>query len=158
VGRRVVGVSGLVLWDSLGAIVLHDAKACSADKANSLPHATDGDQAAAAQAAGRKRSKLEELMQRDLEAKKRRQEGPSTSAAAAAAELDAKGAEPSSSSSRGRVDHWLYEGIVVKVVSKALKEHGYYKQKVRGWLGSVILVIGLRGGMPWLTVVVVGAP
>lgn len=33
-------------------------------------------------------------------------------------------------SSSGRLDHWLVEGIVVKVLSKALQEHGYYKQKV----------------------------
>lgn len=32
--------------------------------------------------------------------------------------------------SSGRLDHWLYEGIVVKVLSKALREQGYYKQKV----------------------------
>ncbi|ONK61747.1 uncharacterized protein A4U43_C08F33160 [Asparagus officinalis] len=28
-----------------------------------------------------------------------------------------------------RKDYWLFEGIVVKVMSKTLKEKGYYKQK-----------------------------
>jgi hypothetical protein len=87
----------------------------------------EGGASAAAAAAAKKRSKVEELMQRDLEAKKRRLEGPGPGPAAAAA---AGGEEPSSSSSRGRLDHWLQEGVVIKVMSKALKEHGYYKQKV----------------------------
>lgn len=69
-------------------------------------------------------------MQKDLQAKKRQ------AAAAAAPAPAAAGSGPSSSGrgavngSKGRVDHWLYEGIVVKVLSKALKEQGYYKQKV----------------------------
>jgi len=80
----------------------------------------------------RKMSKVEELMQRDLHEKKRRAAaaaaaaaGPSTSG------RDAAGNVSSSSSSKGRLDHWLVEGIVVKVLSKALKEQGYYKQKVQ---------------------------
>ena len=28
-----------------------------------------------------------------------------------------------------RLDHWLHRGIVVKVLSKELREHGYYKEK-----------------------------
>jgi DNA/RNA-binding protein KIN17 len=68
-------------------------------------------------------------MQRDLEAKKRRAEAP----AAAAGDDWPDGEEPSSSSRRARADHWLHEGVVVKVMSKALKEHGYYKQKVGPW-------------------------
>jgi hypothetical protein len=31
-----------------------------------------------------------------------------------------------------RVENWLHTGIVVKVMSKELAEHGYYKQKVSG--------------------------
>jgi hypothetical protein len=94
---------------------------------------SDAQQAAAAAAAGKKRSKLEELMHRDLEAKKRRLDGGAANGAAAIAAAAAAGGgpEPASSSGRGRVDHWLAEGLVVKVMSKALKEHGYYKQKVR---------------------------
>ena len=38
-------------------------------------------------------------------------------------ELEAKAAKTKS-------DQWLTAGIVVKVMSKALKEHGYYKMKV----------------------------
>ena len=94
-----------------------------------LPPA-DADQAAAAQAAGKKRSKVEELMQQDLEAKKRRQDGGGGGGGAAGGR-GGGGPEPASSSGRGRLDHWLTEGVVVKVMSKALKEHGYYKQKVR---------------------------
>lgn len=30
-----------------------------------------------------------------------------------------------------RLDHWLTPDIIVKVMSKELKEAGYYKQKVR---------------------------
>jgi hypothetical protein len=77
----------------------------------------------------RKLSKVEELMKKDLEAKARRE--------AAAAGPSGRGHESggSSSSRAGRVDHWLHPGIIVKVMSKALKEHGYYKQKVR-WAGE----------------------
>lgn len=67
-----------------------------------------------------KRSKLEQLMERDLRAKQ--QHAASQSAAAAA---NRKGPGP-----------WLAEGIIVKIMSKALKEHGYYKQK-----GTVMRVI-----------------
>eukprot|EP00879_Flechtneria_rotunda_P011949 GHRR01012480.1.p2 GENE.GHRR01012480.1~~GHRR01012480.1.p2 ORF type:complete len:164 (+),score=67.56 GHRR01012480.1:766-1257(+) len=75
-------------------------------------------------------------MQKDLEEKKRRAAAaagsgknrePSTSGRATAA------ANGSSSSSRGRLDYWLAPGVVVKVLSKALKEHGYYKQKGVVW-------------------------
>lgn len=71
-------------------------------------------------------------MQKDLQAKQRQ----AASAAAAAAGGGSGGAAGNSgrgaavNGSKGRVDHWLYEGIVVKVLSKALKEQGYYKQKV----------------------------
>ncbi|MCI05565.1 DNA/RNA-binding protein KIN17-like, partial [Trifolium medium] len=39
-----------------------------------------------------------------------------------------------------RKDYWLHEGIVVKVMSKALEEKGYYKQKgvVRKVIGKYI--------------------
>ena len=30
---------------------------------------------------------------------------------------------------RNRRDYWLFEGIVVKVMSKSLAEKGYYKKK-----------------------------
>ncbi|KAG2441697.1 hypothetical protein HXX76_003313 [Chlamydomonas incerta] len=63
--------------------------------------------AAAAAAASKQRSKLDELMQSELRAK--------SNAAA--------------SDSGRRLDHWLHTGIVVKVMAKELKEHGYYKQK-----------------------------
>jgi hypothetical protein len=98
----------------------------------------DGGPTSSQQQPQKKLSKLEQLMQKDLQAKQRQ--------AAAAAAPPAAGSGPSSSGrgavngSKGRVDHWLYEGIVVKVLSKALKEQGYYKQKVRA-------VGGLRGGM-----------
>lgn len=95
----------------------------------------DGGPSSSQQQPQKKLSKLEQLMQKDLQAKQRQ---------AAAAAPPAAGSGPSSSGrgavngSKGRVDHWLYEDIVVKVLSKALKEQGYYKQKV-GAVG------GLRG-------------
>jgi len=72
-----------------------------------------------------KKSKLEQLMERDQQAKKQQAVSDATAAAAAAAAKPRKGPAP-----------WLAEGIIVKVMSKALKEHGYYKQK-----GAVIRVI-----------------
>lgn len=88
--------------------------------------------AAAGAAAPRKASKLEELMQRDLADKQRR------AAAAVAAPAQGAGAGASGGSAgtvgasgSGRRDaSWLMPGIIVKVVSKALKEAGYYKSKV----------------------------
>jgi 23S rRNA-/tRNA-specific pseudouridylate synthase len=60
-------------------------------------------------AAPAKRSMVDELMQKEIEAKA------------------SKNAKQGKSE---RLDHWLHSGIVVKVMSKELKEHGYYKQKV----------------------------
>ena len=65
-----------------------------------------------------KKSKLEQLMERDMRAKQQQ-----TSSDAIV--VTRKGPAP-----------WLAEGIVVKVMSKALKEHGYYKQK-----GTILRVI-----------------
>ncbi|GAX76486.1 hypothetical protein CEUSTIGMA_g3931.t1 [Chlamydomonas eustigma] len=62
-----------------------------------------------------KRSKLDELMQKEIEAK---------------ASKYSKLGKPE------RLDNWLHSGIVVKVMSKELKEHGYYKQK-----GKVLRII-----------------
>lgn len=75
----------------------------------------------------RKLSKVEELMQKDLEEKKRRAAAAGPSSSARAAANTAAGTAPGSGS-KGRLDHWLYEGIVVKVLSKQLKD--YYKKKV----------------------------
>jgi DNA/RNA-binding protein KIN17 len=75
----------------------------------------------------KKLSKVEELMQKDLQEKQRR--AAAAAGAASSSGRDAAGGG-SSSGSRARLDHWLHEGIVVKVMSKALKEQGYYKQKV----------------------------
>ena len=78
-------------------------------------------------------------MKKDLEAKARRE-------AAAAGPSGRSHEGGSSSSSRGgRVDHWLYPGIIVKVMSKALKEHGYYKQKVREQAGRLSRGMEQRG-------------
>eukprot|EP00198_Chlamydomonas_reinhardtii_P008872 XP_001698209.1 splicing factor-like protein [Chlamydomonas reinhardtii] len=80
--------------------------------------------AAAAAAASKQRSKLDELMQSELRAK--------SNAAA--------------SDSGRRLDHWLHSGIVVKVMAKELKEHGYYKQKgvvervIDRYLGEVAML------------------
>jgi DNA/RNA-binding protein KIN17 len=71
-----------------------------------------------------KKSKLEQLMERDLQAKKQQAVSDAAAAATAAAK-PRKGPAP-----------WLAEGIIVKVMSKALKEHGYYKQK-----GTVLRVL-----------------
>ncbi|PNX90458.1 DNA/RNA-binding protein kin17-like [Trifolium pratense] len=38
-----------------------------------------------------------------------------------------------------RKDYWLHEGIVVKVMSKALEEKGYYKQK--GVVGCRVKIV-----------------
>ncbi|EIE27664.1 hypothetical protein COCSUDRAFT_11364 [Coccomyxa subellipsoidea C-169] len=66
-------------------------------------------------AAPKKRSKLEELMEREQAFKKAKIEREKAGA----------GAGPS-----GRPDApWLQPGITVKVLSKELKEHGYYKKK-----------------------------
>ncbi|GLI58405.1 hypothetical protein VaNZ11_000107 [Volvox africanus] len=59
--------------------------------------------------AGQKRSKLDELMQAELRAK--------------------SNAAASSSDGARKLDYWLAPGIVVKVLAKELKEHGYYKEK-----------------------------
>lgn len=69
-------------------------------------------------------------MQKDLQAKQRQAAAASTAGGGGASKGGAAGAAVNGSKSR--VDYWLYEGIVVKVLSKALKEQGYYKQKVSG--------------------------
>ncbi|GAB4819464.1 hypothetical protein N2152v2_006510 [Parachlorella kessleri] len=76
-----------------------------------------GGAGAAAQQQPAKRSKLEELMEKDRLAKQQREQQ------AAAAAATAAGGPP-----RG-LSTWLTEGIIVKVMSKALSEHGYYKKK-----------------------------
>eukprot|EP00983_Pelagomonas_calceolata_P121304 1160787-Pelagomonas_calceolata.AAC.4 len=38
-----------------------------------------------------------------------------------------------------RLDHWLFPNIIVKVMSKELKEAGYYKQKVGKMLSSLVV-------------------
>lgn len=91
-----------------------------------------GPSSSAQQQPHKKLSKLEELMQKDLQAKQR-QAASAAATAAGGANSSGRGAV---NGSKGRVDHWLYEGIVVKVLSKALKEQGYYKQKVRMQLQS----------------------
>ena len=50
--------------------------------------------------------------------------------ASKASRVSSGGVGGGGSSSSGRLDHWLQPGIVVKVMSKELKEHGYYRQKV----------------------------
>ncbi|KAG2451864.1 hypothetical protein HYH02_003640 [Chlamydomonas schloesseri] len=67
--------------------------------------------AAAAAAAAKQRSKMDEVMKSELKEKER-----------------AKSNAGASDSGR-RLDYWLHTGIVVKVMAKELKEHGYYKQK-----------------------------
>lgn len=47
-----------------------------------------------------------------------------------------------------RLDHWLAPGIIVKVMSKELKEAGYYKQKVRSQATGV-KALGGRGWLGW---------
>jgi DNA/RNA-binding protein KIN17 len=66
-------------------------------------------------------SKLEQIMQAD----KARKE---TLAAKAAATQDRGGG---SGAPIQRWDHWLVPGIIVKVMSRALESHGYYKAKAR---------------------------
>jgi len=39
--------------------------------------------------------------------------------------------ELAAKAAKAKSDKWLASGIVVKVMSKALKEHGYYKMKAR---------------------------
>lgn len=64
-----------------------------------------------------KRSKLEELIKRDMKSKA----------------VNASRDHPH--------DHWLMPNIIVKIMSPALKAHGYYKQK-----GSIVQVIEGRVG------------
>jgi hypothetical protein len=85
-------------------------------------HNADGGRGAQQQQQPHKKlSKVEELMQKDLQAKQRQQ---------AAAGGSAAGSSKAVNGSKARLDHWLHEGIVVKVLSKALQQQGYYKQKV----------------------------
>lgn len=70
---------------------------------------------AGSRAGQHKKSKLEELMERDQRAKQQ-----AAAADAALAQGTGTGTQRPS---------WLAEGIVVKVMSKALQAHGYYKQK-----------------------------
>ena len=83
---------------------------------------------------GKKLSKVEELMKREMESKQAHfkgfQGGPSGSGAGAASGAGA-GAGAGARDGGGRSDAWLAVGIVVKVLSKELQEYGYYKQKVR---------------------------
>ncbi|KAG1664589.1 hypothetical protein FOA52_012532 [Chlamydomonas sp. UWO 241] len=66
--------------------------------------------------AGHKLSKVEALMKQEMEAK-------------AKEKADAEAAENARAVFSAKVDNWLVPGIVVKVMSKELKEHGYYKAK-----------------------------
>jgi hypothetical protein len=84
---------------------------------------------------------VEELMQKDLARKQQQQQqqgqGQGQQRQGGKEGGSSSGGGGSSGSGRlasasGRLDHWLAEGIVVKVLSKALQEHGYYMQKVRG--------------------------
>ncbi|KAK9815421.1 hypothetical protein WJX72_003398 [[Myrmecia] bisecta] len=69
---------------------------------------------------GKPKSKVEELMEREKLLSKQRAERSAREAKQAA------DAQPSTS---GREVPWLQEGIVVKVMSKELQQHGYYKKK-----------------------------
>jgi DNA/RNA-binding protein KIN17 len=80
-----------------------------------IPHVSNSDLVAKGSASdnpvGQKRmSKVEEVMKKEQESRQR--------------ELESQAAKT-------RVDNWLLPGIVVKVMSKELIEHGYYKLKVR---------------------------
>lgn len=112
-----------------------DSKAAAAARARPAPLFGDDDDGGQQQQQQHKKlSKVGQLMQKDLQEKQRR------AAAAAAGAASSSGRDAGgggSSSSKARLDHWLHEGIVVKVMSKALKEQGYYKQK-----GVVDKVIG----------------
>ena len=82
-------------------------------------------------AAPAKKSKLEELMERDQRAK-----------AAAAARPALGGPPPAAAAAAvppGREEPWVREGIVVKIMSRALREAGYYKSKG-------VVVAALEGG------------
>lgn len=79
----------------------------------------------------RKLSKVEELMQKDLEEKRRRAAATAQAPTSNGTGAVNAGGGVGGGSSKGRLDHWLMEGIVVKVLSPALKSQGYYKEKVR---------------------------
>ncbi|KAF6255209.1 domain of Kin17 curved DNA-binding protein-domain-containing protein [Scenedesmus sp. NREL 46B-D3] len=113
------------------------AAAAIEDKARSRPAPLFGDgrccrplkQRAAAAAAAAAAQEAEQGRRADAER-------PAGEAAASSSSCSKRsrreaGSGGGSSSNRARLDHWLHEGIVVKVMSKALKEQGYYKQKVR---------------------------
>uniref|UniRef100_A0A383WDC4 DNA/RNA-binding protein Kin17 WH-like domain-containing protein n=1 Tax=Tetradesmus obliquus TaxID=3088 RepID=A0A383WDC4_TETOB len=112
-----------------------DSKAAAAARARPAPLFGDDDDGGQQQQQQHKKlSKVGQLVQKELQEKQRR------AAAAAAGAASSSGRDAGgggSSSSKARLDHWLHEGIVVKVMSKALKEQGYYKQK-----GVVDKVIG----------------
>lgn len=79
-------------------------------------------QAPASGSAARPKSKLEQMMEED----RRKQQI-----------LDKQKADRAANASNGRKDEpWLTEGIIVKVMSKALREAGYYKSK-----GAIVKVL-----------------
>jgi hypothetical protein len=100
-----------------------------------------------------KRSKLEELMEQDRIAQQRLAANKAGAAAAAGPQAQTKGAA-AGKEVQSRTP-WIAEGVVVKVLSKALKEHGYYKQKGvvlrvinAGFVGEIeMLDSGERGGL-----------
>ena len=67
---------------------------------------------------GDKKSTLAAIMVQEMRKKKEQEERDRQRREAAAA-----AAPPA------RVDPWVLEGIIVKVMSKALEGHGYYKKK-----------------------------
>jgi DNA/RNA-binding protein KIN17 len=88
----------------------------------------------------RKKSKVEQIMEKDIRAKAAQNASNVQQTALAGGSAENHGA----ASMEIRTDKpWLAENIVVKVMSKALREHGYYKQKgvvvrvVDGFIGEV---------------------
>ena len=96
-----------------------------------------------------KKSKVEQIMERDLQAKKQRSHTDTTTttkATTAAVPLPStKTTTTTTPQHKGSpaTSPWLLKGIVVKVMSKALRESGYYKQKgvvvkvVDGYVGEI---------------------
>lgn len=79
---------------------------------------------------GTKMSKLEELMERDAKAKQQ------SHLKSLGERADTPDATPAKNDGHRSTLPWLYKGMYVKIISKALKEYGYYQKK-----GKLLCVI-----------------
>ncbi|KAK9817613.1 hypothetical protein WJX74_002787 [Apatococcus lobatus] len=104
------------LADAERRVKQHDPGFMADDRGDEKEHAANGS------GPGRPKSKMETIIEQERAA------AAATASKAAANAAAAAAGKAASISSTKRVP-WLLPGLVVKVVSKALQEHGYYKKK-----------------------------